>query len=451
MILNPRRIGLMKRVKEIFCFLFLTLFLTLSGAPNTQDWVKAPDKSWHLTLESALEAASKSGKKIFVFHTGSDWCGWCKKLKKDVLTTSRFRKFARKNLEFVYLDSPSKRVSMPDAQRNYNRQTWQNLRGGGGVPSALVLDSKGHKIGAMGGYRPLKNYMAALETLVSKEAAPGTRDSVFAPVAQDTQGWLSAPAGWFNKLEPALEQAKRENKKVLVLRTGSDWCPPCKKFGAECLVSTEFKEFARRHLVLVYLDTPRYKPMPLEQKNYNLKTASKIAMGRGVPAFAVLDAQGNKTGTFSGYRTKESFFIRLERAMNSTSQNIKVQDEGKQQYRALVRQAKISIAGWKMAPEDPLRSLEELPETLPAGTKLSFYFNYELPPGLKTSIRIGAPGIISRVSPDEPDATGQGQIIRHITFHKPIKINSFYLYLFSREYKLSALYRRIPCNINVVK
>jgi hypothetical protein len=104
-----------------------------------------------------------------------------------------------------------------------------------------------------------------------------------------------------------------------------------------------------------------------------------------------------------------------------------------------------------MAQEDPLRSLEELPETLPAGTKLSFYFNYELPHGLKTSIRIGAPGISNQVPPDEPDAAGQGQIIRHITFHKPIKINSFYLYLFSREYELSALYQRIPCNINVVK
>lgn len=441
----------MKRVKKILCFLLLAVFLTLSGAPNTQDWIKAPDKSWHLTLESALEAASKSGKKIFVFHTGSDWCGWCKKLKKDVLTTSRFRKFARKNLEFVYLDSPSKRVSMPDAQRNYNRQTWQNLRGGGGVPSALVLDSKGRRIGAVGGYRPLKNYMAVLGDLVSREAAPGTQAAVSAPAAQDAQGWLSAPEGWFNKLEPALEQAKKEKKKVLVLRTGSDWCPPCKKFGSDCLPSTEFKEFARRHLVLVYLDTPRYKSMPPEQKNYNLRTASNIAMGGGVPSFAILDAQGNKTGGFSGYSSKESFFTRLDRAMKSTPQTFKAEEEAKQKYRNLVRRAKISITGWKMAPEDPLRSLEELPETLPAGTKLSFYFDYELPPGLKTSIRLAAPGVVNQVPPNEPDAAGQGQIIRHITFRVPTKINSFFLCLFSKEYKLTALYRRIPCNIKVVK
>ena len=113
----------MKTLAKLFSLLLLFLSFSLSGGPDTSNWVKAPENEWHLTLESALEAAKTSGKKIFVFHTGSDWCGWCKKLKKDVLTTPKFRKFVRRNLEFVYLDSPSKRVSMPDAQRNYNNQT----------------------------------------------------------------------------------------------------------------------------------------------------------------------------------------------------------------------------------------------------------------------------------------------------------------------------------------
>ena len=445
----------MKPFAKLFSLLLLTLSLTLTAAPDTRNWVKPPERSWHLTLESALEAAKKSGRKIFVFHTGSDWCGWCKKLKKDVLTTSRFRNYARRNLEFVYLDSPSKRISMPDAQRNYNNQTWRSLRGGGGVPCALVLDSQGRTLGTMSGYRPLKNYLEALDGLLRKQpssqAVPvvSSREGTAAAVKKDAQGWLAAPEGWFNKLETALVQARKENKKVLVLATGSDWCPPCKKFGSLCLPSEEFKSFARENLVLVCLDLPRGKNMPADQRAYNRKTISQIGMGGGVPSFAILNAQGEKLSLFTGFSTTDSFMTRLKEAVKMTPEQYKTQIEDRRKEVEVLRSAKITVEGWKLTPEDPMRSLAELPRELKRGQQVYFYLNYELPENLPCRIFFLAPGARTRRPGDF--LSGKGQFVTTLTFGvgNSTQVRSLLIHLRSKN--TGAFYKRIPCNIQIVR
>lgn len=147
--------------KRLLLLWLLTLFCGKSFAANGE-WLKGPDFNWFIRLEPALEKASQENKKVYVLNTGSDWCGFCKVLKREVLERPLFREFARKHLVLVYLDQPSQKVDMPQDQRNYNRATVRNLRFGGGVPCAMLLNADGSKIDTISGYRPEAVYMTEL-------------------------------------------------------------------------------------------------------------------------------------------------------------------------------------------------------------------------------------------------------------------------------------------------
>ena len=298
----------------------------------------------------------------------------------------------------------------------------------------------------MGGYRPLKGYLAALEGLLKK--APATREvtaSAPSPVQTDPQEWLAAPEGWFNKLEPALEQAKRENKKVLVLSTGSDWCPPCKNFGRTCLPSEEFKSFAQKNLVLVYIDLPRRKNMPAPQMTYNKKIIYKLDMRRGVPTFAVLDSQGSTMQKFSGFSSTSSFMGRLKSAVQSDLGSFKDKTE---QLEAM-RSAKITIEGWKVTPEDPMRSLAEFPRKISPGQKIYFYLNYDLPRNMSCRINFHVQGAVCRVSAE--NLTGKGQCVREVVFTFERLQRAKFMQIVLKNGSTEILYRRLPCNITAAE
>ena len=113
-------------------------------------WREGPSEEWFVDWDKALDAAKKSRKAMFLLNTGSDWCGWCKKLRAEVLDKPEFAEFAREKLILVYLDSPS-RNPLGKEQREHNRQIVKALPFGGGVPYVLVMNAKGEKLGSIGG------------------------------------------------------------------------------------------------------------------------------------------------------------------------------------------------------------------------------------------------------------------------------------------------------------
>ena len=46
---------------------------------------------WLVDFEKAAELSIKSGKPILANFTGSDWCGWCIRLQKEVFITPKFK------------------------------------------------------------------------------------------------------------------------------------------------------------------------------------------------------------------------------------------------------------------------------------------------------------------------------------------------------------------------
>ena len=122
---------------------------------------------WSEEYDKALAQAKADKKLVLLDFTGSDWCGWCIKLDKEVFSQAEFTEYAKKNVVLVELDYPrSKEQSKEIKAQNAKLQGEYMIKG---YPTIIVLNSEGKKVGELG-YQPggPKAFIAALEKLKGK-------------------------------------------------------------------------------------------------------------------------------------------------------------------------------------------------------------------------------------------------------------------------------------------
>ena len=109
---------------------------------------QAAELNWG-TDAPAAQAQAKADKKIVLLNfTGSDWCGWCMELDKEVFSTPEFAKFAKDNVVLVKVDFPRhKQLSSEQKAANQALQTKYSIQG---YPTIIVLNGEGKKIGELG-------------------------------------------------------------------------------------------------------------------------------------------------------------------------------------------------------------------------------------------------------------------------------------------------------------
>jgi thioredoxin-related protein len=114
----------MKKTKNIF--VFIIFLLTFSFSAQTSHTAEN-GLVWQTDLTKANELSASSNKPIFAFFTGSDWCGWCKKLERDVFSKPEFIQWAKKNVVLLELDFPRNKQLSPElTQQNASlQQTFQ--------------------------------------------------------------------------------------------------------------------------------------------------------------------------------------------------------------------------------------------------------------------------------------------------------------------------------------
>lgn len=100
-------------------------------------------------LDIALERAKTDRRHVLVVFSGSDWCVWCRKLEREVLSTEVFRKGATNAYELVYIDNPRDREVLSEHGRKNNERITREY-GVRGFPAVLVLDGKGRKVTEIG-------------------------------------------------------------------------------------------------------------------------------------------------------------------------------------------------------------------------------------------------------------------------------------------------------------
>jgi len=105
---------------------------------------------WVTNLEEAQKIAVAQKKDLLVDFTGSDWCVWCIRLKKEVFSQPGFAA-ASKDFVLVELDFPQNK-SQPDEEKKLNRALAAQY-GIEGYPTVLLMNAKG-EVYAKTGYKP---------------------------------------------------------------------------------------------------------------------------------------------------------------------------------------------------------------------------------------------------------------------------------------------------------
>ncbi len=122
---------------------------------------------WDDDFEAAKSTAAKDKKVILLDFTGSDWCGWCMKLDKEVFSKKDFKDYAKENLVLVTVDFPhGKRQTKKLKDQN---EALAKQYGADGYPTIVLVDAEGKKL-ATTGYQEggAEKYVEHLKELLAK-------------------------------------------------------------------------------------------------------------------------------------------------------------------------------------------------------------------------------------------------------------------------------------------
>jgi protein disulfide-isomerase len=131
---------------------FLAVLLV---AVSLNGFAQQKQLEWHTDVSKAIKISMENEKPLFFFFTGSDWCGWCIKLQKEVFFKPEFEKWAQDNITLVELDFPKRKKL--DASLQKQNDELRNMFAVRGYPTGWlvipeVLDKKINfkKLGKLG-------------------------------------------------------------------------------------------------------------------------------------------------------------------------------------------------------------------------------------------------------------------------------------------------------------
>ncbi len=110
----------------------------------------AAEAEWLTSVPDATAQAKKEHKLILLDFTGSDWCGWCKKLDSETFTKPAFTDYAKTNLVLVTVDFPAQKPQ-PDALKAANKEL-QEKYAVRGYPTIILLKPDGTVLFKQVGY-----------------------------------------------------------------------------------------------------------------------------------------------------------------------------------------------------------------------------------------------------------------------------------------------------------
>jgi protein disulfide-isomerase len=112
--------------------------------------VGAEELEWLTDVPAAVAKAKAENKMVLLDFTGSDWCGWCMKLKAEVFEKPAFIAYAKANFVMVELDYPHK-TPQSDALKEANAALAKQY-GISGYPTVIVLNGAGEQVDKTVGY-----------------------------------------------------------------------------------------------------------------------------------------------------------------------------------------------------------------------------------------------------------------------------------------------------------
>lgn len=102
------------------------------------------DLPWHYNLGEARQIAQKEHRFILLNFSGSDWCGPCIRMHKEIFGSEPFKNLADTRLVLVNADFPRlKKNQLSSLQQNINNELADKYNIKGKFPYTLLLDADG--------------------------------------------------------------------------------------------------------------------------------------------------------------------------------------------------------------------------------------------------------------------------------------------------------------------
>ena len=135
-------------------FLFLTIVLFQLNTLNAQE-KETNQLNWITDFENAKKIAQSENKPIMIFFTGSDWCGICKMLDKDFLSSKKFIEVAKNKLILYKADFPRRTDLVSKEQKTVNinlDNKYSKTRNKRSFPTIVFVNANGIELGYLESY-----------------------------------------------------------------------------------------------------------------------------------------------------------------------------------------------------------------------------------------------------------------------------------------------------------
>lgn len=182
--------------------------------------VHAADSSWQTDFEAARKQAAVEDKVLLIDFTGSDWCTWCVKLRKEVFVQPEFEAGTMDRFVLVELDYPKDQKLVPEGVARQNAELLKKYPVSG-YPTVLLCDAEGKPF-ASTGYLPNGPvpYLAHLGALLEKK---DVRDKAFT-TASDEAGVAKAKSlvAALHALEPGGDMIRSSYPEIIAAIRAAD-------------------------------------------------------------------------------------------------------------------------------------------------------------------------------------------------------------------------------------
>ena len=139
---------------------------------------KSVPKGWSEDFAKASEEAKKDGKLMLLAFSGSDWCGWCVKMEKEIYSDKRFMTEAKKKYVLVMIDSPRNKDILSKLAQKQNPELLSKY-GIRGFPSTVIVKPSGEEVKRFGGYQSggVNAFLKVLHEVADKEKSSASPES----------------------------------------------------------------------------------------------------------------------------------------------------------------------------------------------------------------------------------------------------------------------------------
>lgn len=159
----------MINLKTIF-FVFV-FFCSYSYSQENEEIVYEQDSTgillnWIPSYDMALEVAKSERKIILIYFKGSDWCGPCKDLDKNLFNTTEFKNLSDNNLVLLEVDIPRNQDLLTPEKISENLYLKNKFKVNS-FPTLIFLNHRGKKISEKKGYILTEYYMPYINSIIN--------------------------------------------------------------------------------------------------------------------------------------------------------------------------------------------------------------------------------------------------------------------------------------------